>query len=78
VDSTGDVGWSTSLALDSAGNPHISYFDAMNEDLKYARWTGSSWNIETVDSPGEVGHYTTSLALDSASVFVLALKCGQA
>jgi hypothetical protein len=39
---------------------------------------GTTWITETVDSTGEVDHYTTSLALDSASVFVLALKCGQA
>jgi hypothetical protein len=50
--------------LDSNNNPHISYYDSTNGDLRYARWTGSSWSIETVDSTGNVGT-STSLALDS-------------
>lgn len=63
VDNTPGVGRYASLALDSAGNPHISYFDATHYDLKYAYRTGSGWNIQTVDSYD--GRYT-SLALDSA------------
>ena len=53
------------LALDAAGHPHISYFDNTNDDLKYASWNGSTWDIQTVDSTGNVGRLT-SLALDSA------------
>ena len=65
VDSAGNIGWYTSLALDSAGNPRISYHDFVNGDLKFASWTGSGWSIQTVDSAEFVGWYT-SLALDSA------------
>jgi hypothetical protein len=59
-----NVGRYTSIALDSNNRPHISYYDWSNYDLKYARWTGSEWEIKTVDSAGIVGEYT-SIALDS-------------
>ena len=64
VDGGAFVGTYTSIALDSNDRPHISYYDNTNENLKYARWTGSNWVIETVDSPGSVGRFS-SIALDS-------------
>ncbi len=64
VDSDDDVGEFTSLALDSSDNPHISYQDNTNYDLKYAAWNGASWEIETVDSIDSVG-YHTSIDMDS-------------
>ncbi len=67
VDSAGDVGEYTSLALDTSGDPRISYYDYTNRDLKYASWNGASWDLETVDSAGEVGRLNTSLALDSSN-----------
>ena len=63
MDSVGSVGEDTSLALDDTGYPHISY-SYYNDDLKYARWDGSAWHIETVDSAGVVGA-ESSLALDA-------------
>jgi hypothetical protein len=53
----------TSLVLDKAGNPHISYY--RDTDLAYARWTGATWHIQTVDLRGNYD-YTPSLALDSS------------
>ena len=66
VDSIGDVGLFTSIALDSSNNPHISYCDLTNYDLKYARYNGSNWLLSTVDSFGWVG-FDTSIALDSSN-----------
>ncbi len=65
VDSDGPSGADTSLALDSSGNPRISYFDSTNRYIKYAWWDGSDWQIETVGEPENVGWFT-SLALDSS------------
>ena len=50
----------TSIALDNNNYPHICYTNATGADLKYAYWTGSTWNNETVDSLGN----NVSIALD--------------
>jgi hypothetical protein len=64
VDSIGQYCDGISLALDAAGQPHISYADWTQEDLKYATYDGTAWITETVDSTNVSGY--TSLALDSA------------
>jgi len=64
VDSSGVVGKWTAIALDEEDIPHISYSNASQEDLKYARRNGTEWIVETVDPDGHVGKHT-SLALDS-------------
>jgi hypothetical protein len=51
-----------SLALDSSGNPHISYRSA--NGLEHAYWTGSAWNVQTVDG---AGNKWTSIDLDDAN-----------
>jgi len=66
VDSAGLVGEYTSLALDSSGRPHISYYDESNSALKYARWDGSSWHFDSVAGVGDGGWFN-SLALDSSN-----------
>jgi hypothetical protein len=64
VDNAGSVGQYASLALDSAGRPHISYLDLDNGDLRYAHYDGTVWVTGTVESAGQVGLYT-SIVLDS-------------
>ena len=55
MDSSGDVGRYTSIAIDTADKVHISYSDVSNEDLMYATNATGSWVTETVDSGGNVG-----------------------
>ena len=64
VDSAGDVGWYSSLALDSSGNPHISYVDSTNQTVKYAWLSGTVWLSETVDNRGLSGDYGTGTSLE--------------
>jgi len=66
VDAANMVGTHSSIAVDASGNPRISYHDETAGTLKYARFTGSSWSIETVpDADAHVGHHT-SLRLDAS------------
>ena len=62
------AGGFSSIALDSSGNPRISYFDNTNECLKYTQLNGTTWLTETVDSTGkpDTGTGATSLELDQA------------
>src|SRR4030042_3712719 len=54
-----------SIAIDAAGNLHISYYDSVNGNIKYAHTPNGSWSISTVDFNGDVGSYS-SLAVNSS------------
>ena len=45
----------TSIAVDSGGKVHISYYDDTNAALKYATNTTGAWVTTTVDNSGDVG-----------------------
>lgn len=65
VDTTGNVGIFSSLAIDSENKPHIAYMDGDSAVLKYATWNGATWDIEIADDNsglGGVGEFA-SLAL---------------
>jgi len=65
IDTIGGSGGYTSIALDGGGNPHIAYF-AGSWDLYYARWTGSAWAVEAVDTANDVG-VEPSIDVDSSN-----------
>jgi hypothetical protein len=58
-----DIGWYTSLDIDSNNNPHISYYHYTEGDLKYTFFNKINWITEIIDSSGDVGRYT-SIAID--------------
>ncbi len=57
VDTSGEVGWYTSIAT---GTVHIAYYDAGNGYLKYAYHNGSTWSTVTVDSSVDVGMHASA------------------
>ncbi|MEZ4647332.1 MAG: hypothetical protein R3E97_00860 [Candidatus Eisenbacteria bacterium] len=73
LDEGGDVGPYSSLALGpsagsgtgSANSPRIAYQDAVHEDLRFASWNGTDWDIELVDTGTSTGFFA-SLALDGS------------
>jgi hypothetical protein len=69
VDDVGFVGRYSSLAVETSGRIHVSYWDLSNADLKYATCAAgcdgaAGWQAFTVDGGGLVGEYT-SLAVDA-------------
>jgi hypothetical protein len=75
VDSATSSGRYNSLALDAAGNPHISYMDEFHGDLKYAYPTEISISdSETVSTPG--GDLTVSISGGSFTVDPVVVDVG--
>ncbi len=66
VDSAGDVGRSSSIAVESSGTIHIVYYDVDNHRLKHASKSPSTrWSIETVVQGTNTESFAqTSMALD--------------
>jgi hypothetical protein len=58
------VGEYITLNVDADNIEHMSFFDNTSNVLKYARWLGDGWGIETVDKTADVGRHC-SMTLDS-------------
>ena len=58
--------FNVALALDADGLPALSYYNdrADEQNLMFARFDGTSWSIEAVETEGDVGKYS-SLAFDA-------------
>jgi hypothetical protein len=61
---TTSSGLNPSLALDSHGFPHISYYSDSDAELRYASWNGTTWEKETIDSDNDEGKYS-ALVIDA-------------
>ena len=68
IDSEGDVGWYSSIAIDSNNKVHISYYDRTDGDLKYATDASGSLVKSTIiiDNVGCVEHHYTSSSISIA------------
>ena len=64
VDDFEDSGSNNVLALDSREHPHIVYYTYPGYGVKHANWTGTGWNIETVDCCRHAGG--SSIAIDDS------------
>lgn len=42
--------WYPSIGLDASGYPHITYYNSAAVTLGYAKWDGSTWSAQVIDS----------------------------
>jgi fibronectin type 3 domain-containing protein len=59
----GDVGYYTAIAVDNTNRVHISHVSWVSYSLLYARFNGTTWTRETVDSTADCKE--TSIATDN-------------
>ncbi len=75
VDDFENAGIGNVLALDSHEYPHIVYSTEINHGIKHANWTGTGWNIETVDCCRHPGG--PSIAIDNSDYPHVSYNYGQ-
>jgi hypothetical protein len=66
---------SLDLALDSAGQPHVCFFDKANGEFHYGRRVGGAWQIATLDEGAHVG-LNCSIAVDGSDEALIAYRDG--
>ncbi len=70
------AGWSTALALDQAGRPHMVYFDTGPRSLVYGRRDAASWRWQTVDRTADVGQHATAARTPEGALAVAYYEAG--
>lgn len=65
IDQDRGSGKFNSLAIDSAGRPHVAYGNVQYENagLRYASWDGTRWNDEILEGAGMPGTYRQAVML---------------
>ena len=70
VDSTGNTGHNSSIAVGTSGAAYISYNDATGDDLEYATNVSGAWVTTTVDSALNTGQETSIAVGTSGAVYI--------
>jgi len=72
VDDTRGSGKFNSIAMDSAGHPHIAYADVdyANATLRYADWNGHAWQPKIIEGVGgsDYSVFSVSLVMDGGDL----------
>ena len=73
VDSSGNVGTNSSIAIQSNNNPVIAYYDSTNGTLKVAECTTSTCSNATIKTIGSAGNYgRMSIAIGNDGIPIVA------
>jgi hypothetical protein len=75
IDTAGNVGSYSSLAIDNNWHLHVSYYDITKHDLKYATNTTGTWVTLTVDEPpptdtNYTGKYSSIAVTSDKTVYI--------
>ena len=66
--------WATSVAVGPDGVPYVTYYDQKNNDLVLASKIDGAWQLETVDSAGDTGLFSSVLVDEQGGVHISYMK----